>query len=140
MTVLRSTAPYALLLIALAALLIADQRGRAEQRLNQAQEYEQQGLIEDAVEQYEWAIQAYTPGSSTLEEAVRSLRRIAENAERAGSDSLARSAWQSIVSGISVIDHLWTPCEAALVDAQGRLADLEKRMLGGQSVIEGATP
>lgn len=129
MSSLRSALPFGFVLVLFVTFLVIEQRNRAWELFERGRTFEQQGLIEDAAEQYEWAIQAYTPMGSVLPESIRRLEAIGQDAESAGNDPLARTAWQSIVSGLAVIEHLWQPESETLARARERLDAVEQRMM-----------
>ncbi len=102
---------------------------RAEKRLKEGMSAETAGRMEDAIQSYEWAIQAYTPASSSVREAVGRLERIAGDAERKGDHKTARKAYQSIVSGLSVIEHFTQPYSVNLQNASMELERIERAMM-----------
>lgn len=89
--------------------------------------------MEEAIQSYEWALQAYTPASSANQEAVRRLEWIAGDAERGGDRGTARKAYQAIVSGLSVIEHFAQPYSANLQNASKELERIERAMMQPQA-------
>ena len=85
--------------------------------------------MEDAIQSYEWAIQAYTPASSPVQEAVQRLERIARDAEHNGNHQAARKAYQAIVSGLSVIEHFAQPYSVNLQSASMELERIERAIM-----------
>ncbi|MCG3197155.1 MAG: hypothetical protein GHCLOJNM_01639 [bacterium] len=125
----RRTVPF---LVGGAVLLLASWISLARQsadRLAKAEALEAEGKLVDAIEQYEWAIQAYTPGGGSVARAVEALERIGARAESLGEDDLARRAWQALVSGLIVIEHVTQPYSARLSAAEARLESVETRLL-----------
>ncbi len=95
--------------------------------------------MEDAIQSYEWAVQAYTPASSPLYEAVQHLERIAGEAERGGDHKTARKAYQAIVSGLSVIEHVAQPYSDSLVNASKELERIERAMIQPRDASPGVS-
>ncbi len=102
---------------------------QAADRLARGEALESEGKLTDAIEQYEWAIQAYTPGSASVARAVEALERIGAAAESAGRIDLARNAWQALVSGLIVIEHVTQPYAVRLSAAEAHLESVEARIL-----------
>jgi hypothetical protein len=90
---------------------------------------ETKGNLTDAIEQYEWALTAYTPLAIGSTEALNNLERIAEMAEQAGDDKINRSARQAIVSGLTMIHHFRQPYATQLENVRTRLDQVETRMI-----------
>ena len=135
----RRTAPYLLLFLALtvSALILLDRRSGARVRLGEA--YESQGRTIDAVEQYEWAIQSYTPLSRNPGRAADRIRRIAIEAEREGDKNLALEAWQALHSGLTVIESAWQPYPELHRESRERL-DLLLESPRTEAPTENSTP
>ncbi len=115
---------------------------RAGEWLREGIGAENAGRIDEAIQSYEWAIQAYTPASSPVREAIHRLELIAGNAERGGDYKTARKAYQAIVSGLSVIEHFAQPYSMNLQDASRDLERIERAMMPPQAVssdVPGAT-
>jgi hypothetical protein len=113
---------------------------QANERLERAIEFEQAGKMAKALEQYEWTIQAYSPCSQAVDTAVHRLETIARDASARGDMNLAREAWQALLSGLTVIRHIYQPYGGTLVMANHELHTLEIRMQQSPAgLINGAT-
>jgi hypothetical protein len=114
---------------------------RAIERLKEGNGAETAGRVEDAIQSYEWAIQAYTPASSPVHQAVQRLEQIAVDAERRGDHRTARKAYQAIVSGLFVIEHFAQPYSVNLQNASMELERIERAMIqphGADPSVSGA--
>lgn len=98
--------------------------GRSQREFEKGQTFEREGRLSDAIERYEWAIQAYTPLGSYPSRALERLQTIAQDAEVSGATETAIEAWQAILSGLSVIENFRQPYEGRLREAEERLAKL----------------
>jgi anti-sigma-K factor RskA len=81
----------------------------------------------DAIEQYEWAVRAYTPFSNTPRQAIERLERIACDAEVSHDTGTAIHAWQAILSGLAVVENVVQPYSEILTTAESRLEDLRNK-------------
>ena len=129
MQTVRSFVPYVVLVAFLAFAACLHLSSQANGRLRQAQQLEEKGNLVEAIERYEWSIQSYTPFNRSTRKAIRSLERLAENAESSSNPDIARQAWQAIVSGLAVIRHLRQPYPEELEKAERRLKSLEKQLM-----------
>lgn len=98
--------------------------GRSQREFEKGEAFEREGNLTDAIERYEWAIQAYSPLGSYPSQALERLRTIAQEAEVSGATETAMEAWQAILSGLAVIENIRQPYEADLREAEERLAEL----------------
>lgn len=139
---LRGFAPFVAVGVGLAGAAVFSLQHQSAERLGRGEALEAEGKIVDAIEQYEWAIQAYTPLNPNVEKAISHLEHIAAEAERAGQESMARKAWQAVISGLSVIEHFRQPYRPRLEQAQGKLDEIETRMMKAaqKPVSPAATP
>jgi hypothetical protein len=120
----RAAIPYVIggaILIGASFVILGD---RAQKRFEEGQTFEKEGKLADAIERYEWAVQAYTPLGSYPALALDRLAAIAQEAEVAGATETAIEAWQSVVSGLAVIENFRQPFESELREAETRLENL----------------
>lgn len=102
---------------------------RARKYVQEGISFESAGQMAEAIQSYEWAVQAYTPASSSVQEAVQRLERIASEAEQKGDHRTARRAYQAILSGLSVIEHFAQPYSTNLQNASKELERVERAMM-----------
>ena len=120
----RAAVPYLVggaILVGAAFVVLS---GRAQKRFEEGQAFEREGKLTDAIERYEWAIQAYTPFGTYPPRALERLRVIAQEAEVSGSTSTAIEAWQSVVSSLAVIDNIGQPYDMERIEAETHLDEL----------------
>ena len=98
---------------------------------------ENEGKLADAVEQYEWAVRAYTPFSDTPVLALERLEKIACDAEVRQETGTAIQAWQAIVSGLAVVENVVQPHSEVLATAETRLEALRNKQKEGNDPPEG---
>ena len=135
---LRGALPYLIggaVLLGGAAYSLSRQ---AAYRVSEGLRLEQEGKRIDAIEQYEWAIQSYTPFGKSPDLAIERLKAIAADAEIRGETKTALIAWQAIVSGLTVTQHFFQPRAEDLALAEGRLIELRNRFLTSASASPGA--
>lgn len=113
---------------------------QSAERLERGERFEAEGRIEDAIEQYEWAIQAYTPFNPNTAKALSHLEHLAGQAEKQGNDGLARKAWQAIVSGLTVIKHVTQPYKEDLRVAEEKLTAIESRLASHPATTGNGSP
>ena len=121
---LRNSIPYIVggaILVGASFVVLS---GRSQREFEKGQTFEREGRLSDAIERYEWAIQAYTPLGSYPSRALERLQTIAQDAEVSGATDTAVEAWQAILSGLSVIENFRQPYKGQLREAEERLAKL----------------
>jgi hypothetical protein len=134
---LRWTVPYLVVgafLLGGAAFLLERQ---SRNRFDRACELENEGKLVDAIEQYEWAVRAYTPFSNTPRQAIERLERIARDAEVKHDTGTAIQAWQAIVSGLAVVENVAQPYSEVLATAETRLEALRNKQKQDKDPPEG---
>ena len=134
---LRNSIPYIVggaILVGGAFVVLS---GRSQREFEKGQTFEREGRLSDAIERYEWAIQAYSPFGSYPAQALERLRTIAQEAEVSGATDSAVEAWQAILSGLAVIENFRQPYEMQLREAEERLAQLRGKI---DSTPQEATP
>jgi antirestriction protein len=138
---LRGFLPFLAVGVGLAGAAVFSLQHQSAERLERGEALEAEGKVVDAIEQYEWSIQAYTPFSRSVGKALSRLEYIANAAEKAGREAVARKAWQAVVSGLSVIEHFRQPYRERLEHAKQRLDEIEQRMMkASQKPVSPATP
>jgi len=125
---LRALVPLLVLAVFLFIAACAHLSSQANGRLQHARELEGKGELVEAIERYEWSIQSYTPFNRSTREAIRSLERLAEQAETKGDRKIARQAWQAIVSGLAVVHHFRQPFPEEMDRAERNLERLEQEL------------
>lgn len=108
----------------------------ARSQLNAAQAAQARGRMEDAIERYQYAMRAYTPGASAPAEAARALDGIAHDALARGDHSRAIAALQRVRGGALATRSLFTPFDGWLPGTNRALAQL----LAHKQITQGADP
>lgn len=138
--IVRNGSPYlvgALVLLGAAVFLL---RSESRDRLEKGESFEREGKLVEAIEQYEWAIQAYSPGDPSFENALDRLEAIAHESETKDATQTEIQSWQAIVSGLTVTRHLSQPAAGVLSEARNRLKELRGDSASPSNPSEGSEP
>lgn len=82
------------------------------------------GDRDEALTHYRRAIHWYSPLSGSVERAVRSVRKLAEEAESRADTAFALEAWRDLRSSLYAVRHIFIPFEVELRHSEDRIAAL----------------
>jgi hypothetical protein len=120
----RLAARASLVIAALLVLLAVRVLVGAQDELRRAEQLRAAGDVDAAVVHYRRAARLYVPAGPHVGEALGALASIAREAESAGASARALAAWRSVHAAILASRSFYVPHEAALAEADARIAAL----------------
>jgi len=118
-------------LLFLAAVLVVKVTYNARQELAHGEDAYTNGAYHVAITHYARAIKWYTPGSTTVQQAVERLWQLGTAAETWNDWPLALEAYQSLRSGLYAVQSFYGPYQSWIPKSEERIAPLLAKTKAG---------